>query len=305
MFELLRIRDATLDDLRRSDEGTPESGVSRLLTPPISQIIIAAAFQAGNRDLVQSMIANTPPPKGIQLLYSGACSRFAEFSGVRGHGHGALRGQRDNACGLFAQLIQAKWSVPDEDMQPWIPASGSLEEGKALLSSLAQHGVPISHWTWANALSRKKLDLAEAILQAPTAQFDEHAQFDMLRMAITSLNTSQERLACLESLWRNNIRALNWRLTKMPLGIRGREDINWDRTALHEAVHADDVEVVTWLVQRGAKSLRDQYDKSPFDYAKEKDRKEILDVFEKQPECVKHNLPEYSCGVPQVQAHKV
>lgn len=66
------------------------------------------------------------------------------------------------------------------------------------------------------------------------------------------------------------------------------------------AVENDDAEMVEWLLSRGAKVFRDQYDRDLFEYAQERGDEKVLEAFERYPGFKNEDeWLEYKCGMPQ------
>ncbi|KAH7304178.1 hypothetical protein B0I35DRAFT_445638 [Stachybotrys elegans] len=270
----------SLDDLRRMDQQA-DKGI--LGDPRLYQILVAAAFQAGNRLLVRQMIHAAPPPPGVSILFAGVRAVKSTFGGISGYGHAALSGQDDNGCDLFVDLINAGWAVPHPDMAVWPIYSQSIQAGKALMNTLVQHNVAIDERPAICAISSQNLDMLDFALQIHTPT-DEKTQFYLLLYA-AQWPAPPERLKYLEILWNHGVHTLNWRLTEIKVAVRSPDEITWEKTALHVAVQADDAEMVEWLIQRGAKTFRDKYGKNPFEYAKLRGNKDVLAVFERYPDC--------------------
>jgi hypothetical protein len=141
------------------------------------------------------------------------------------------------------------------------------------------------------------LEILDYVLRLQESQSrTEQEQFYLLRSAASDPGGVKS----LDILWNHGIRALNWRLEKVPWGVRGREDVWWDYTPLHAAVHHDDAEVVEWLLSHGAKAFRDQYDKDLFEIAQERGDEKVLAAFGRYPGFKNEDeWLEYRCGMPQ------
>ncbi|MBE3048706.1 hypothetical protein IMZ48_40650, partial [Candidatus Bathyarchaeota archaeon] len=98
-----------MEDLRNNDKGQePILGI-----PVFYQLIMAAALKHGNRSLVREMIAAAPPAPGHDLLF-GPKAEFIPcpggqltFGGGKGYGQVDMDGQADNACDLWAEMIES------------------------------------------------------------------------------------------------------------------------------------------------------------------------------------------------------
>jgi hypothetical protein len=244
------------------------------------------------------MISGVEPPEGAPILFSGIANHLGTFAGRKGFGHGGLDGQDDNGCDLVADLITARWAVPHEQMKSWTIYAHSQASAKALIDVLVQHGFKFDDLQISACIGAENMGMLEfALEQRRSTLISEGEQFDLLKYAASV--SSPSRIHYLDVLWNHGVRALNWRIKTVPLGIRGREDVSWDCTPLHVAVYNDDAEAVEWFLKRGAKAFRDQDEKSPFEYAQERGVQEVLDAFGRYPG-FKNNDPliEYKMGFP-------
>lgn len=139
MKELMEVKTLSLVDIRQREGQVDGDGI--LDSPPLYQIVVAAAFQAGNRSVVRDFIETMPPPEGTPLLFSGTQVLQCRFGDTKGFGHGALDGRDDNACDILDDLIKSGCASPHRHMWDWPFWNKSFDAGKALGDVLDQYGL--------------------------------------------------------------------------------------------------------------------------------------------------------------------
>jgi hypothetical protein len=257
---------------------------------------MAAALKNNNRPLFRTMIsaAKASPPRGHQLLFSPERhplkpldpGQMATFGGRDGYGHGALRGQPDNGCDLWADMIEAGWALPRAYMQIWAVTGPAPAAGLRLLDLLAARGVPIDDATLYFAQMYGVPEVFSRVLDAQVPEAPA-ARRDMLVLAAHHGDIDGVRE--LEALFAHGLSAqdVNWRPgPEVPVSMpMYREDKVPYQTPLHVAAERGHAGVVEWLIQHGAKASYDYLHQEPLDLARREGHENVVDVFKRYPEC--------------------
>ncbi|KAH6675410.1 hypothetical protein F5X68DRAFT_193955 [Plectosphaerella plurivora] len=289
---------ATLDDLRRVDAQT-RAGPPLLDNPLFYQLVMAAALKNNNRPLFRAMMSASTtfpsPPPGHQLLFSPerhprlplSAGQQATFGGKSSYGHAALRGQPDNGCDLWADMIEAGWALPRAYMQIWAATSSVPSAGLRLLNLLVSRGVVLDDATLYFAQMYGTPEVFSRLLDTKPLPSDPPARQSLLHLAAHHGDVDGVRE--LETLFAHGISAadVNWRPgPEVPVSMpRGREDKVPYRTALHTAAERGHAGVVEWLIKHGAEATYDYHHQEPLDLARAEGHENVVAVFGRYPEC--------------------
>ncbi|KAK2036049.1 hypothetical protein LZ31DRAFT_561396 [Colletotrichum somersetense] len=265
---ILATRSATLTELRSLD--CPPSEL--LALPLVYQIVLAAAFQQGNRALVREMIVPDValPTPGHHLLFG--CDKGRghdtdpgqerDFGGAKGYGHGAMRGQIDNGCDLWVDIICAGWAAPRAYMQCWAATttSTSTEHGKRLIKVLQENNVKVDFSAVLFALSYHQFHMLDHLLALYKPTQEE--EYNLLIMAAGF--GEEDGVRALEILFRHGVKNINWVDTSKVNPPLVREDKVPRRHPLHVAAGTGSPAVVDWLLRHGAELTTDYFFQDPY-----------------------------------------
>ncbi|KAH9885351.1 hypothetical protein F4778DRAFT_510462 [Xylariomycetidae sp. FL2044] len=296
---LLNCQFGTFDTIQMLDQ---INGTSVLTVPVFYQIILAMTLSEGNRDLVRDLVTRNPPAPGHEMLFG--------TDNVTGHSwpetselifgesyalsHGMFQGQADNGCEVWALMLRTGWAIPRSYMLAWAASSPSPEAGMELFQILREYGFEVAQDSVEAALHYGDVSMLDYILRlyipdnldpslSPINKSQAHSY---LLAAAQSRRDGVEKLELLYKYGINDFQYvpeidISTMSDPHPLSELELTGSPPFQTPLHAAAVAGNAEVVEWLIEKGAKPVRDYFDRTPYEVCRDRNHTDAMAIFEK------------------------
>jgi hypothetical protein len=266
--------------MRAVDSGLSKSALG---DPYAHQVVVAAALQLGNDDLLTNLVSSSPPGPKHELLFGiknrggGWAKRDRKpYESGYSHAHVVFENPSENIANVWDIMIRTGWAVPQPYMRDWAATNPVAESGIRLANTLIEvGGLQFGSNEVYLAVLYGQPDVLGHLLTMYTPA-DNQERHQLLWTAAGRVDHGARHL---EVCFQHGMENINWvgenHHEEMAQGMdpiaRAQMDAfgaTPESTPLHVAARAGNVPAIELLVSRGARSLLDGYGRNPVDSAK-------------------------------------